>query len=82
MRTLVFIVAGVLLAALALRWAPAPQRTRAAVAFTLAWLGIAVWNLRTGLAHGYTLAEELPIHVVLFGLPVACAWGVWRCRRR
>ncbi len=77
MRTLIFIVTGLILAALLLRLAPAPHRTLAAGGFTLVWLGISAWNLNTGLSHGYTLAQELPIHVALFGIPVALAWGLW-----
>ncbi len=32
---------------------------------------------RTGMSHGYTLAQEPPIHLVLFGVPAALAWGLW-----
>ncbi len=81
MRTLIFIVVGLALAALSVRLAPATHRTLAVSAFTVVWLGVAALNLRTGLSHGYTLAEELPIHVVLFGLPALAAWGVWWLRR-
>lgn len=74
MRTVIFIATGLMLAALALRLAPAAHRALVAGAFTLVWFCVSAWNLRTGLSHGYTLAEELPIHVALFGLPVAAAW--------
>lgn len=77
MRTVIFIVAGLLLAAGALRLVPAAHRTIAAVLFTVAWLAVSAWNLRTGLAHGYSLAEELPLHLALFGIPAALAWGMW-----
>ncbi|GAB1579741.1 hypothetical protein [Bordetella petrii] len=80
MRTLVLIAVGIVLAVLFLRLAPASRRTLAAGAFTVVWLGASCWNLATGLSHGYTLAEELPIHAVLFGIPVAAAWLLWRRR--
>ena len=82
MRTVIFIVVGLVVAAALLRWVSVPYRTWAAGVFTAAWFGVSAWNLRTGLSHGYTLAEELPIHVVLFGIPVAAAWGVWWWLRR
>ena len=77
MRTLIFIAVGLVLAALLIRLTPAAHRTVAAAVFTLAWLGVSVWNLRTGMSHCYTLAQELPIHIALFGLPAAMAWGLW-----
>ncbi len=82
MRTLIFIAAGLVLAVALLRLAPAAHRLWAAGAFTLLWLGVSAWNLRTGLSHGHTLAQELPIHAVLFGVPVAVAWGIWFRWRR
>lgn len=77
MRTITFIAIGLMLAAALLRLVPVPHRTLTASIFTVAWLGVSVWNLRTGLSHGYSLAEELPIHGLLFGIPVALAWGLW-----
>lgn len=77
MRTMIFIAAGLVLAALSLRLTPAAYRTGAAGLFTIVWLAVSVWNLRIGLSHGYSLAEELPIHLALFGIPTALAWGLW-----
>lgn len=77
MRTLIFVVVGMALAAALLRWTPVAHRTLAASGFTLVWLAVSAWNLRTGMSHGYTLAQELPIHLVLFGVPAALAWGLW-----
>ena len=78
MRTLMIILAGLASAAIVLRFTPDAHRVLAAGSFTVAWLLVTAWNLRGGLAHGYTLAEELPIHAVLFGVPVAAAWlWVW-----
>ena len=82
MRTLILTAVGFVLAWAALRAAPVSFRTVVAVLFTLAWLGFSAWNLNTGLSHGYTLAEELPIHLVLFGVPVATAWVIWWHSRR
>ena len=45
----------------ALRLAPAAHRAVAAGLFTVVWLAVSAWNLRAGLAHGYSLAEELPL---------------------
>ena len=81
MRTLILIAAGLVLALLSLRIAPAAYRGWAAASFTVVWLGVCAWNLSTGLSHGYTLAEELPIHAVLFGVPVALAWVLHRRRK-
>lgn len=77
MRTVIFIVVGLVLAAVLLRLTPATHRILTAGLFTVTWLVVSAWNLRTGLAHGYSLAEELPIHLALFGIPVALAWGLW-----
>lgn len=82
MRTLILLTVGLALAVFALRFAPAAQRTPAVVLFTLLWLGICALNLRTGLSHGYTLTEELPIHAVLFGVPAVAAWLAWWWLRR
>lgn len=81
MRTLILIVVGLVLAAVILRLAPPVYRTAAAMAFSLVWLGVCGWNLRLGLSHGYSLSVELPIHAVLFGVPVVAAWvlrWLWR----
>ena len=73
MRTGLLIVAGLLLAWLA-TWLGAPSRKLlAAGLFALAWLGAVAWNLRTGLSHGYSLREELPIQSLIYLLPVALA---------
>lgn len=78
MRTLIIIVIGLVIAAAVLRFAPAAHRLLAAGVFTAAWLVVTILNLKTGLSHGYTLAEELPIHAVLFGVPVVAAWlWIW-----
>lgn len=73
MRTVVLIVVGSALAWLAI-WLGAPTRRKlAAGLFALAWLGVVGWNLRTGLSHGYSLGEELPIQSLIYLVPVAVA---------
>lgn len=79
-RTALLILLGLLLASLLLL-VKAPAGRRAALfAFLLVWLGVCAVNLRVGLSHGYTLAEELPIHLALFGVPAAFALGLARVR--
>lgn len=77
MRTLLITSLGMLLAILSQYLAPASGRGIAAVVFTLLWLAVAALNLHTGLSHGYTLAEELPLHAVLFGAPALASWISW-----
>lgn len=79
MRTGLLILIGLLLAALA-SWLGAPSRRAAATTvFAIAWLAVVGWNLRTGLSHGYSLREELPIQLSIYLLPVAvAAWLAWK----
>jgi hypothetical protein len=82
-RTLVFIVIGLVVAFLAVWLAKPAWRRPAAGGFTVAWLVAVLWNLRTGMSHGYSLQEEAPIQAVIFALPVLVAWWMaWRTRRR
>ncbi len=82
MRTVVLIVIGSALAWLAI-WLGAPARRKlAAGLFAAAWLGVVGWNLRTGLSHGYSLGEELPIQALIYLVPVAIAAVLaWRGKR-
>lgn len=77
MRTVLLILAGAALATLLWRLLPASRRPVAPLCFMLLWLAACAWNLNTGLSHGYTLAQELPIHAVLFGLPTLLSWALW-----
>ena len=49
----------------------------AAVLFIPFWLVAAGINLSIGVRHGYTVAEELPIALVVFGVPAAIAAAIW-----
>lgn len=80
MRTGLFLLAGFLLLAAAFILAklfsenyPAAT-TIATVAFALLWLALAGSNMWTGVAKaGYSVAAELPIFALIFGVPVAVA---------
>ena len=82
MRTLSLIVIGAMLAWFAV-WLGAPARRKLAVGlFALAWLAVVGWNLRTGLSHGYSLGEELPIQALIYLVPVVVAALLARRGRR
>jgi hypothetical protein len=80
MRTAQFLVAGVLLLAAFLILgrlfsANYPGATGAAtIAYVALWLVIAGANMWIGVAKaGYSVTEELPIFLLIFGLPAAAA---------
>lgn len=80
MRTVLFLVAGFLLLAAALILGRLfssnyPGATLAATAAFIAfWLIIAGFNMWVGVARaGYSVAEELPIFGLVFGLPALIA---------
>jgi hypothetical protein len=50
---------------------------RAALWFIPAWLVAATVNLWIGVRHGYSVAEELPIGLAVFGAPAAVALLFW-----
>lgn len=81
MRTLIFIVTGLVFMALAMWLTKPAKRTTTAWIFTAVWLLATLWNLRTGMSHGYSLQEELPIQSVIFAIPVLGAWLLaWKGR--
>lgn len=82
MRTLVIILMGLAIVAAAMWLAKPPRRPQVAWVFAGVWLLATLLNLRTGLLHGYTLREELPIHLLLFGVPVLAGWWLARKARR
>ena len=80
MRTLLFLVAGLLLlAALVLLGklfsSNYPDAARlATIAYVALWFVIAGVNMWLGVARaGYSVAEELPIFLLIFGVPAAAA---------
>jgi hypothetical protein len=80
MRTVLFLVAGLLLLAAALLLgrlfsANYPGATVVAtIAYVALWLVIAGVNMWVGVAKaGYSVTEELPIFLLIFGLPAAVA---------
>ena len=74
MRTLIFIVVGLVVVGIAMWSAGAARRRLVAALFTIGWLAAVLWNLRTGMSHGYSLQEELPIQLLIFAIPVAAGW--------
>ena len=83
MRSLQFVLVGGLLLTASLllgrlfqaEWPQAPAVAR--VAFIATWAALTLFNLWAGVNRaGYTLAEELPIFLGLFGLPAALALGL------
>ena len=81
MRTLIFIGVGLLLVAICM-WLAKPAKRRAvAGVFTVGWLLAVLWNLRTGMSHGYSLQEETPIQLFIFTVPVVVGWWLaWKAR--
>ena len=80
MRTALFLVAGVLLLAAALLLGKLfstnyPGATLwASIAFVGLWLVIAAVNMWVGVAKaGYSVADGLPIFLLIFGLPALAA---------
>ncbi|WP_454831059.1 hypothetical protein [Pseudoxanthomonas wuyuanensis] len=83
MRTLVIILIGLAIVSAAMWLAKPARRPQVAWVFAGVWLLATLLNLRTGLSHGYTLQEELPVHLLLFGAPVLVGWWLaWKTRRR
>lgn len=83
MRTLIFIVTGLVFMALAMWLTKPAKRTTTAWLFTAVWSLATLWNLRAGMSHGYSLQEELPIQAVIFAVPVLGAWiSAWKGRNR
>lgn len=80
MRTALFLVSGVLLMGgflllgklFAGPYSDAPRA--ATLAFVVVWFGVAALNMWLGVAKaGYSVAEELPIFLLIFGAPAALA---------
>ncbi|MGH8027084.1 MAG: hypothetical protein ACREO0_10200 [Pseudoxanthomonas sp.] len=83
MRTLILIVIGLVFMALAMWLTKPAKRATTAWLFTAVWLLATLWNLYTGISHGYSLQEELPIQAGIFAIPVLGAWILaWKGRGR
>lgn len=55
-------------------WRGTPLR-RAFPVYAVLWAVAAAINLWVGVAHaGYSVVEELPIFVIVFGVPCVVAW--------
>ncbi|MDM0052219.1 hypothetical protein [Variovorax sp. J22R115] len=86
MRTLIFILGGFALFGACVGVAKlmsnglSDSMRMATVVFAALWFVIAAANMWVGVAKaGYSFAEELPIFLLIFGLPVAVAVVVkWR----
>jgi len=86
MRTLLFLVAGLLLVAafmllaklFATQFPDAPRV--ATLSFLVLWLIVAGFNMWLGVSKaGYSVTDELPIFLLIFGVPaVAAALLKWR----
>jgi hypothetical protein len=85
MHTMKVIAGGIALLAVCLlvgRWmggpSPAVGLATAAKVFVPLWLVAAGVNLWIGVAKaGYSVADEAPVFVVVFGVPAAAALLVW-----
>jgi hypothetical protein len=83
MRTALFLLAGLLLLAalfvLGRQFASNyPASPRVAIAlFLLVWLAVASFNMWVGVVRaGYGAGEELPIFLLIFGVPAAAAIAI------
>lgn len=86
-RTTVIIMVGLVLLVVFLavgHFVTAVGLRRAVEDFLLVWFALAAGNLAVGvLEAGYTLAEELPIFLLIFAVPgvPAIAFRLWVARR-
>jgi Zn-dependent protease with chaperone function len=82
MRTAIIIAIGFVVLAVCVlgpRHAGRPEWTAAgAKTFIALWLAAALVNLWIGVSRaGYSVAEELPVFLVIFALPAALAAYAW-----
>jgi len=82
MHTVIVIAGGLILLALFMLVGRYFDRSTAAVAHAALWF-IPVWlvttgfNLSIGVRRGYSIPEELPIALLVFGVPAAIAAVIW-----
>jgi hypothetical protein len=84
MRSVIIIVAGLVLLAifvLAGRWfggGPSQPIATAAKLFLPLWIIVAAINMWIGVSRaGYSVAEELPVFLVIAGIPAVAAAAIW-----
>jgi hypothetical protein len=83
MRTAIIIIGGLVLLGLfaLVGWwlGGGPQSAIMAAKFFIPiWLAVALINMWLGVSRaGYSVAEELPIFLVIFAIPVAVAAFIW-----
>jgi hypothetical protein len=83
MRTIMIIVGGFVLLGLSMlagRWIGGTgtrSMVTAAKVFIPIWLVAALVNLWMGSRAGYSVAEELPIFLLIFAAPAAVALFIW-----
>jgi hypothetical protein len=82
MRTLIIIVAGIVLLGLfafaGLRFGGAASMVMAAKIFIPFWLIAALINMWVGVSRaGYSIGEEFPIFLAIFLIPTAVAAFIW-----
>ena len=89
MHTVLVILAGFALLGLCLLLARGSvgagraQRAKGALIFIPLWLVGAAVNLWVGVSQaGYSVAEELPIFLIVFAIPAAVAFVLWRAWSR
>ena len=78
MRTLIFIAVGLIVLVSLLAIIRPAWRAPAALGFIAAWFVVSAVNFGIGLSAGYSLAEELLVHLFLFGIPALAAAWAWR----
>ncbi len=80
MHTIMVISAGLMLLGLSVFFAS--NKAAAARAFLPVWLAASLVNLWVGVSSaGYTVAQEAPILLVVFGVPAAIAALIWWMKR-
>lgn len=80
MRTLILILIGMAVVLAAMSQAAPRHRKVAAGVVSLVWFAVVLWNLLTGMSHGYTLQQELPIQLCILLPPVVLAWWMARAK--
>jgi hypothetical protein len=85
MHTLYVIAGGLLLLGIFVLFARAlsdvhrGSRGKLLLAFIPVWLACAAFNMWVGVSRaGYSMGDELPVFMVVFAVPTAVAFWLWR----